>query len=93
MIKISFVETFEIGLWRDKQAGGGTLVSQQSSHLKEPQNYHKHNAISDRPCTETQSLDLGFELQCNANMQHQTTDCDTEKLCALNQQRQTQPTE
>ena len=80
MITISFVETFEIGLWRDKEAGGGNLVSQQSS--QSPQNYYKHNAISDRHCTETPSLELGFELQCNANMQHQTTDCDTEKtLC------------
>ena len=90
MIKISFVETFEIGLWRDKQVGDGNLVSQQSSLLKERQNYNKHNAISDRHCTEIPSLDLGFELQCNANMQHQKTDCDTKKLCAQNQQPQTQ---
>ena len=62
MVKISFVETFEIGLWRDKQVSGGILVSQQSSHLKEPQNYYKHNSISDRCCTETPSLELGFEL-------------------------------
>ena len=93
MVKISIVETFEICLWRDKEAGGGILVSQQSSHLKLPQNYYKHNAISDRRCTETLSLELGFELQCNANMQHQTADCDTKKLCALNQQPQTQHTE
>ena len=63
MIKISFVETFEIGLWRDKEAGDGILVSQQSSHLKLPQNFYKHNAISDRRSTETLSLDLTCNIE------------------------------
>ena len=74
MVKISIVETFEIGLWRDEQVGGGILVSQQSSHLKEPQNYYKHNAISDRHCTETLSLeeDFSFSATPTCNIKQQT---------------------